>query len=181
MIRAYTDGSSRGNPGPGGWGFMIEGPTPALPTSEGENADTLASPMRGEVRRGGNTERGGYEPTTTNNKMELQAVIEAFKYLIKEKITEDTIEIYTDSEYVIKGLTIWLDGWVRRGWMTAAKKPVLNQEYWKELSNLKFALEQMKNVVHMRYVPGHAGVAGNERVDAIATTCAIEQREHKEN
>lgn len=154
MIRAYTDGSSRGNPGKGGWGFMVEGK---------------------------NIERGGFEPSTTNNKMELQAVIEAFKYLIGQKTTDDSIEIYTDSEYVIKGLTIWMDGWVKRGWMTVAKKPVLNQEYWKELSNLKYTLEQMKNTVHMRYVLGHAGVAGNECVDTIATTCAIEQRVHRIN
>ena len=154
MIRIYTDGSSRGNPGKGGWGFMVDGK---------------------------NIERGGYEIETTNNKMELQAVIEAFTYLIKQKTTEDNIEIYTDSEYVIKGLTIWLAGWVKRGWLTAAKKPVLNQEYWKELSNLKYTLEQMKNTVHMRYVPGHAGVSGNERVDTIAITCAIEQWVHTAN
>ncbi len=126
-------------------------------------------------------ERGGYERETTNNKMELQAVIEAFKYLIGQKTTEDSIEIYTDSEYVIKGLTIWIDGWIKRGWLTAAKKPVLNQEYWKELSNLKYTLEQMKNVVKMLYVPGHAGVVGNECVDTIATTCAIEQKTHALN
>ena len=167
MIRIYTDGSSRGNPGKGGWGFMIEAHGP--------------SPLWGEVGRGTCTERGGFETETTNNKMELQAVIEAFKYLINQKTTDETIEIYTDSEYVIKGLTIWIDGWVKRGWLTAAKKPVLNQEYWKELSNLKYTLEQMKNVVHMRYVPGHSGIAGNERVDTIATTCAIDQRRHKQN
>ena len=154
MIRVYTDGSSRGNPGKGGWGFMIEGH---------------------------NIERGGYETETTNNKMELQAVIEAFQYLINQKTIEESIEIYTDSEYVIKGLTIWIDGWIKRGWMTAAKKPVLNQEYWKELSNLKYTLERMSNTVKMLYVPGHAGIAGNERVDTIATTCAIEQRGHKQN
>ena len=153
MIRVYTDGSSRGNPGKGGWGFMIEG----------------------------GAERGGFETETTNNKMELQAVIEAFKYLINQKTADETIEIYTDSEYVIKGLTIWIDGWIKRDWMTAAKKPVLNQDYWKELSNLKYTLKQMKNTVHMRYVPGHAGIAGNERVDTIATTCAIEQRGHRQN
>lgn len=153
MIRIYTDGSSRGNPGKGGWGFMVEG----------------------------GAERGGYEPSTTNNKMELQAVIEAFTFLIQQKTSDDTIEIYTDSEYVIKGLTIWMDGWVKRGWMTAAKKPVLNQEYWKELSNLKYTLERMDNTVKMLYVPGHAGIAGNERVDTIATTCAVEQRVHTLN
>ena len=151
MIRAYTDGSSRGNPGPGGWGMMIVG----------------------------GVERGGFEKMTTNNKMELQGVIEAMKYMILEaKITEDIIEIYTDSEYVIKGTNEWMSSWIRRGWMTAAKKPVLNQEYWKELSNLKYTLEKMGNTVTLRYVPGHAGVEENERVDKIATTCAVEQCNH---
>ena len=149
MIRAYTDGSSRGNPGKGGWGMMIVG----------------------------GVERGGFEKMTTNNKMELQGVIEAMRYLIKEENTsDDSIEIYTDSEYVIKGTNEWMAGWIRRGWLTAAKKPVLNQEYWRELSDLKYTLEKMGNTVHLRYVPGHAGVAENERVDEIATTCAIEQR-----
>ena len=151
MIRAYTDGSSRGNPGKGGWGMMV--------------VDGV--------------ERGGFEPNTTNNKMELQGVIEAMKYMIDEaKIVEDTIEIYTDSEYVIKGTNEWMSSWIRRGWLTAAKKPVLNQEYWKELSNLKYTLEKMGNIVNLRYVPGHAGVVENERVDTIATTCAVEQRRH---
>ena len=151
MIRAYTDGSSRGNPGPGGWGMMIVG----------------------------GVERGGFEKMTTNNKMELQGVIEAMRYLIKEENTsDDNIEIYTDSEYVIKGTNEWMAGWIRRGWLTAAKKPVMNQEYWHELSDLKYTLERMGNTVHLRYVPGHSGVVENERVDEIATTCAIEQRNH---
>ncbi len=160
MIRSYTDGACRGNPGLGGWGMLCY---------------VVENSMLSNY-----IERGGYSNHSTNNKMELQGVIESMKYLINEsKTNNDIIEIYTDSEYVIKGTNEWMASWIRRGWLTAAKKPVMNQDYWKELSNLKFTLEKMKNKVTLKYVPGHAGVKENERVDTIATTCAIEQKEFR--
>jgi len=103
MIEIYTDGSSRGNPGPGGWGAVIF-----------EN---------GNVR-----EIGGRDEQTTNNKMELKAAIKAL-----ESIKGSDVTVYTDSEYVMKGMTLWVNNWIKKGWRTANKKPVMNQELWQEL------------------------------------------------
>jgi len=137
MTTIYTDGSSRGNPGPGGWGAII--------------LDD------GVVR-----EIGGGEKLTTNNRMELTAAIKGLEIVTSEKIT-----IYTDSEYVIKGMTEWIDNWQKKGWRTAGRKPVLNQDLWQKLLG---ASEGKK--VEWKYVAGHTGVPLNERADEIATTFA---------
>lgn len=130
----YTDGACKGNPGPGGWGVWMRA---------GEHEKEL----------------WGGERSTTNNRMELTAVIEALASL---KRTCD-VTIYTDSEYVRKGMTEWIHGWKSRGWKTADRKPVKNAELWTRLDALA-ALHH----VEWRWVKGHAGDPGNERADALA-------------
>jgi ribonuclease HI len=138
MIIIYTDGAARGNPGRGGWGAII--------------ADGLT------VR-----EIGGSDPYTTNNKMELAAAIEALKLL--EFGIQTTV--YTDSEYVMKGMTEWIENWQKKGWKTAAKKPVENQDLWKDL-----LAASAGKTIEWRYVAGHSGHEANDRVDEIATKFA---------
>jgi ribonuclease HI len=130
----YADGACKGNPGPGGWGAVLKS---------------------GDVEK----EMFGGETLTTNNRMELTAVIEALASL---KRRCDVI-IYTDSVYVKDGITKWIHGWKTRGWMTADKKPVKNVELWKRLDTLNAA-----HSVQWRWVKGHAGDEGNERADRLA-------------
>ncbi len=134
QIVAYTDGACRGNPGPGGWGVVL----------------------RFGARE---KELWGGDPATTNNRMELTAAIEALKAL-RERCH---VQVYTDSTYVRSGITEWLPNWVRRGWRTAGRKAVRNQDLWEELS----ALTQM-HAVEWHWVKGHAGHAGNEQADLLA-------------
>lgn len=137
MITIYTDGSARGNPGPGGWGAIIA------------SKDAV-------------TEIGGREEYTTNNRMEMRAVIESLK-----SVSDTEVNLHTDSEYIVKGITVWVHGWQEKGWRTAAKKAVLNQDLWQEMlkategKNIKWTL-----------VRGHSGVSANERCDEIATAFA---------
>jgi ribonuclease HI len=141
----FADGACSGNPGPGGWGAIIV-------TSAGEV-----------------TELGGHEPGTTNNRMEMTAVGKALRHLER---TPGPVHIYTDSTYVIQGITRWVFGWSRRGWKTADGGEVANVIYWKRLMALlaerKKAFGSEDSVVEWRYVRGHVGVPGNERVDEIA-------------
>ena len=130
----YSDGACSGNPGPGGWAARIV------------YAD-------GTVR-----EIGGFSEETTNNRMELQAVIEGLKCVGEEP----DLTMVTDSEYVLKGITEWIHGWKRRGWRTAAKKPVLNQDLWRILDALNTPQ------IRWEYTRGHAGDPDNERCDEIA-------------
>lgn len=141
-VIAYTDGACRGNPGPGGWGVYL---------------------------RWGSHERElkGAEPETTNNRMELRAAIEALNALTRPC----RIELYTDSEYLRKGITEWLAAWKRRGWKTAARKPVRNRELWERLDEL-----QARHRVSWHWVKGHSGNPGNERADALANE-AIDEME----
>ena len=133
--RAYTDGACRGNPGPGGWGVVLE------------SGDGAARELCGAAAQ------------TTNNRMELQAVIEALEALP----AGTAVEVVTDSEYVMKGITEWIARWKRNGWRTARGRPVRNRELWQNLDRLAAARE-----VAWRWVRGHSGVAGNERADALA-------------
>ena len=112
-------------------------------------------------------ELGGREEHTTNNRMELRAAIESLNFLTTYYILPTTITINTDSEYVMKGMTEWIEGWQKKGWRTAAKKPVLNQDLWQEL----LRASEGKNVV-WKYVAGHSGHDLNERCDEIATSFA---------
>ena len=134
-IKVYTDGACRGNPGPGGWGVYIQ--------LNDEEKDLY----------GGN-------PETTNNQMEMQAALEALKYL-KDK--NEVIELYTDSNYLRQGITEWIHKWKLNNWRTAAKKPVANRDLWIEISDLN---EKMN--VQWNWVKGHAGDLGNERADQLA-------------
>ncbi len=134
VVEIYTDGACRGNPGPGGWAATLQ--------------------YGAELR-----EISGAEPLTTNNRMELTAVIRALEAL-KRPVEA---RIHTDSEYVRRGITEWLAGWKARGWKTSSRKPVKNQDLWEELDRLA-----VRHSLEWKWVPGHAGVPGNERVDALA-------------
>ncbi|HNS86686.1 MAG TPA: ribonuclease HI [Parvularculaceae bacterium] len=132
MIEAFTDGACAGNPGPGGWGVLI---------------------IDGDSQR----EMYGGEASTTNNRMELTAAIEALK------TTSGPVRLYTDSQYVKNGITTWIKGWKRNGWRTADRKPVKNKDLWLTLDN---AVEG--RAVDWRWVKGHNGHPENERADALA-------------
>lgn len=149
-ILIFTDGASSGNPGPGGWGSII-----ALP--------------KGEVR-----ELGGGSRSTTNNQMEVLAAIEALIELDHLKC-EGPVEIYTDSVYLIRGITQWIWGWRKREWKTADGTEVANVDLWKKLSAWVARLKA-KHSMDWRFVRGHSGIPGNERVDEIATTYARGKR-----
>ena len=134
IVEIYTDGACRGNPGPGGWAALL---------SYGGREKELA----------------GAEALTTNNRMELTAVIRALESL-KRPVRA---RLFTDSEYVRRGITEWLPSWKARGWLTADRKPVKNQDLWAELDKLAAAHQ-----VEWHWVRGHSGVPGNERVDRLA-------------
>ncbi len=133
-VEIFTDGACSGNPGPGGWGAVLR---------------------YGEVEK----EISGGEADTTNNRMEMTAVIEALRSLKKPCVTK----IYTDSKYVMQGMQEWLPGWKARGWKTADKKPVKNVDLWQQLEE-----ECARHEVHWHWVKGHDGHPENERADALA-------------
>ncbi|HEX5639902.1 MAG TPA: ribonuclease HI [Burkholderiaceae bacterium] len=133
-IEIWTDGACKGNPGPGGWGALLR---------YGDHEKELF----------------GGERLTTNNRMELMAVIEALSSL---KRRCDVI-VHTDSKYVQLGITEWIPNWIRRGWKTADRKPVKNADLWQRLHEVAAG-----HAVHWRWVKGHAGVDGNERADELA-------------
>lgn len=139
-VEIYTDGACLGNPGPGGWAAIL---------SSGKRSREIS----------------GGEPETTNNRMELRAAIEGLKALRRPC----EVVLYTDSRYVMQGMTEWVARWRRNGWRTAARKPVENQALWQELSA---AAEGHR--VRWEWVRGHCGVAGNERADALARAEAEE-------
>lgn len=167
-ITMYTDGSSRGNPGPGGWASI-------LITEHGVTDNRQhTTDERDEV-----IELGGREDMTTNNRMELRGTIEGLRHInIAHKKIDDkqaevqSVEVLTDSEYVRKGITEWIDGWIKKGWKTSTKKDVLNKDLWEELLHEEKRLKDSGITVTWNYVPGHAGVKGNERADDIATASA---------
>jgi len=133
-IEIYTDGACRGNPGPGGWGVLL---------------------LYGDHRK---TLHGG-EPETTNNRMEMRAAIEALNAL---KGPREVI-LHTDSKYVMDGINQWMPAWKKRGWKTANKKPVKNQDLWQELDEAV-----SRHEIKWKWVRGHTGVDGNEEADALA-------------
>ncbi len=134
VVEIYTDGACRGNPGPGGWGALL---------TAGEHVKELS----------------GAEPLTTNNRMELTAVIRALEALKRPS----ELRIFTDSEYVRRGVTEWMRSWKARGWKTADRKPVKNQDLWQRLDTLATGHQ-----IEWRWVRGHSGIPGNERVDQLA-------------
>lgn len=130
----YTDGACRGNPGPGGWGALLK-------------------------YGGKEKELWGGDPETTNNRMELMGAIKALEAL-KQGCS---VELHTDSTYVLKGITEWLESWKARGWKTAAKKPVKNVDLWQKLDE-----EIQRHQIEWKWVKGHSGDLGNEAADALA-------------
>lgn len=136
----YTDGACKGNPGPGGWGALLQ-----ATTDKGLNERELC----------------GGERETTNNRMEMMAVIEGLSALTRP--TEVTI--YLDSKYVMQGITEWIVGWKARGWKTAAKQPVKNVDLWQRLDAV---VSTAGHTINWQWVKGHAGNAGNERADGLA-------------
>jgi ribonuclease HI len=139
QIEIFTDGACKGNPGPGGWGAVLR---------------------KGTVEK----ELSGGEPATTNNRMELTAVIRALQALQRPC----HIALHTDSRYVIDGITGWIHGWQKNGWKTAAKKPVLNADLWQELQEAT-----RPHRIEWKWVKGHAGHPENERADALASAAAV--------
>ena len=136
QVVIYTDGACKGNPGPGGWGVLLQ-----------SGATTK--------------ELYGGETGTTNNRMEMMAVIQGLSALKRPC----AVTLYLDSQYVLKGVTEWLPGWKAKGWRTAAKAPVKNAELWQRLDALA---HQAGHKIDWRWVRGHNGDAGNERADALA-------------
>ncbi|MFC4161346.1 ribonuclease HI [Chitinimonas lacunae] len=134
LVEVYTDGACKGNPGPGGWGALL-------------------------VYKGQEKELFGGEADTTNNRMELMAVIAALEALKRPC----QVRVYLDSQYVQNGISSWIHGWKRNGWRTADKKPVKNVDLWQRLDS---AVE--RHQIEWQWVKGHAGHAGNERADALA-------------
>jgi ribonuclease HI len=139
----YTDGACRGNPGPGGWGVVLR-------------FQGISKTLQ------------GYAPETTNNRMELTAVIEGLKALKRSC----EVELFTDSKYVMQGLTEWLANWKRNGWKTAAKKPVKNIDLWQQLED-----EVTQHEIDWNWVKGHAGIEGNELADQLANAAIDAQRQ----
>ena len=133
-VEIYTDGACRGNPGPGGWAAIVR-------------------------VNGGEEILQGAETATTNNRMELTAAVRALEALPRAS----RVILYTDSEYVQKGISEWLPAWKARGWRTAGKKPVKNQDLWQQLD-----AAAVRHAVSWNWVRGHAGNRGNERVDRLA-------------
>jgi ribonuclease HI len=140
-VQLITDGACLGNPGPGGWASIL-------------------------IHNRRTKEMWGSEPHTTNNRMELRAAIEGLRALTEAC----AVEVVTDSEYVKNGITTWIHGWKRKGWMTAAKKPVVNQDLWKALDE-----EAARHQTTWVWTKGHASHAGNNRCDELANRAAHEQ------
>jgi len=134
IVEIYTDGACRGNPGPGGWGVWLQ---------------------YGDVEK----ELYGGDRETTNNRMELMAAIQALETLTQPC----SVKLYTDSKYVLQGITDWMDNWKKRGWKTAAKKPVKNEDLWRRLDT---AIQ--KHTINWSWVKGHSGNVGNEKADELA-------------
>ena len=134
-IKVYTDGACKGNPGPGGWGVYIIHGSDEIELFDGN-------------------------PNTTNNQMEMQAAIEALKYLKEEN---QPIDLYTDSNYLRQGITEWIFNWKKNNWRTASKKPVANKDLWIEISDLSSVM-----AVNWHWVKGHDGDPGNERAHYLA-------------
>ncbi|GGB97458.1 ribonuclease H [Novosphingobium endophyticum] len=139
-VDIFTDGACKGNPGPGGWGVLLR---------MGEHEKELS----------------GSDPETTNNRMEMMAVIKGLNALIEPC----EVVIHTDSRYVIDGMTKWIHGWKKKGWINASKQPVRNADLWHDLIEAT-----ARHKVHWEWVRGHSGHIENDRVDKLASDAALE-------
>ena len=137
-VEIFTDGACKGNPGPGGWGVLLR---------------------MGKHEK----EMSGSEPETTNNRMEMRAAIEGLNALIEPC----AVDLYTDSKYVVDGITKWVHGWKKRGWINASRKPVRNEDLWHDLIEA-----EQRHTVQWHWVKGHSGHAENERADRLASDAA---------
>ncbi|MEZ5452056.1 MAG: ribonuclease HI [Thiothrix sp.] len=146
VVNIFTDGACRGNPGPGGWGALLR--------------------YNGRER-----ELYGYQPETTNNQMELMAAIQALEALTRPC----AVSLTTDSQYVRQGITEWVAGWKRKGWKTAAGKPVKNKELWQRLD-----AAAARHQVSWHWVKGHSGHDENERVDQLANKAIDEKKVYEQ-
>lgn len=144
QVTIHTDGGCEGNPGPGGWAAIL-------------------------ACAGRSRELSGGEPATTNNRMELRAAIEALGALTQRC----EVDLHTDSQYLRKGITEWIDGWKRKGWRTGGKNPVKNRDLWQQLDELC-----AKHTVRWHWLKGHAGHAANERCDELAASEIAKIRKH---
>jgi ribonuclease HI len=162
-ITMYTDGSSKGNPGPGGWGCIL------LTEHKTQNNKQK---IEGDVEDFDEViELGGSETITTNNRMELLGAIMGLREIGPTMgITE--VEVCTDSQYVKKGMSEWINGWIAKNWIGSTKKPVLNRDLWELLKKEEERLNKLAVSITWTYVRGHAGIPLNERADVIATSCA---------
>ena len=176
-ITIHTDGSSRGNPGPGGWAAV-------LVTEGKDDGDEVV-------------ELGGREDLTTNNRMELMGAIMGLREIdgghqtVRQSDSQTTdkesdiassdrpvsVEVCTDSQYVKKGMTEWIDGWIKKGWIGSTKKPVLNKDLWEALKKEEDRLKKGGVKVLWTYVKAHVGIVMNERADTVATMCADDAKE----
>lgn len=143
QIIIYSDGACSGNPGPGGWGSIV-------------------------IDQNQVVELGGADYSTTNNRMEMTATLEALKYCLRQKTKAKQILIFTDSVYVIRGITQWIFGWKKRGWKNAENAEVSNQDIWIDFDQVVRAIKSEKIELKWNFIKGHTGVPGNERCDEIA-------------
>ncbi len=148
-LTLYTDGASRGNPGPGGWGVIIIGESEVV-------------------------ELAGAKDPATNNQMELQGVIEGLGYIHKS-FPDAAVELHADSRYVLNGIEKWLDGWVKKGWVTMAKKSVENKAQWMKLMELR---DHFGKHLKLTKVDGHSGHIYNDRCDELAVSAALKKTLH---
>ncbi len=159
-IIIFSDGASKGNPGPGGYGVIVI-------KLKVNTAESKISNKEGEIK-----ELGGREEHTTNNRMELMGVIKALEFINQGlPSVKDEIDFYTDSKYVIGGMTEWLANWQKNNWRTKAKKDVLNRDLWEKLVDLTEG-----KTIAWQYVAGHSGHSGNERCDEIASNLALGEK-----
>ena len=150
LIHIYTDGGCSGNPGPGGWAYVIIRAENSLNEGGGTGNSALLA------------ENWGAEKSTTNNRMELRAVIAALEVLPQLRADAEKVTVYTDSQYVQKGMTAWIKDWKKRGWKTSGKDPVKNQDLWQRLDGLAAGFS-----LSWAWVKGHAGNEYNEHCDNL--------------
>ena len=152
VVYLFTDGACQHNPGPGGWGFVLLEPGFKV------------------------VEKGGCLKMTTNNQMEIQAILEGVLHLIS-KDDGKPVEVYTDSKYVVQAVEGWISSWIKNGWKTSAGKDVMNQELWESL-DLNLKILKRVRPISFHHVPSHVGIVLNERADKIASLCAEKQKSY---